>query len=198
VRDPAEIAAWRRAQRERLIAARAALSDAEHERLNAAIDAHLIARFPALGRTVGLYWPVRREFDPRPFAAALRARGADLALPVVVERRQPLEFRRWQPGAPMAVDALGIPHPVAGDVVVPDVLLVPVVGFDAEGFRLGYGGGLYDRTLGGAAKPRTIGIGFELGRLATIYPQGFDVALDAIVTEAGVHATEGAPDLLAE
>lgn len=193
-----ELATWRGAQRERLIAARSALSPADRDRFRAAIHAHLVERFPSPGRTVGFYWPVRNEFDPRPFVEVLRARGTGLALPVVTGPQQPLEFRRWEPGAPMDVDAYGIPFPAAGAVVVPETLLVPVLGFDAAGFRLGYGGGYYDRTLAGEVKPRTIGIGFELGRLATIYPQDFDVPLDAVITETGVHAREGGPDFVAE
>lgn len=177
----------RRALRAALIAARDALPEAEHRRRSDAIDAHLVARFPALGGVVAFYWPVRREFDPRRFVERLRAAGTIAALPVVARRDRPLEFRRWEPDAAMAVGPFGIPEPAAGPALRPDALLVPLVGFDAHNFRLGYGAGYYDLTLAEfAAKPLTIGLGFELGRLATIDPQPHDVPLDFIVTEAGV------------
>jgi 5-formyltetrahydrofolate cyclo-ligase len=74
--------------------------------------------------------------------------------------------------------------PDSGEIVVPDLLVVPLVGFDAQGYRLGYGGGFYDRTIAAMpAKPRTIGVGFELGRLLTIYPEPHDIPLDSVITE---------------
>jgi 5-formyltetrahydrofolate cyclo-ligase len=77
-----------------------------------------------------------------------------------------------------------VPVPESGAAVLPDLLVVPLVGFDAQGYRLGYGGGFYDRTIAAmTTKPRTIGVGFELGRLETIYPQSHDIALDNIITE---------------
>jgi 5-formyltetrahydrofolate cyclo-ligase len=94
-------------------------------------------------------------------------------------------FRAWSPECAMSEGLYGIPVPQGTDEVRPDLVLLPLVGFDAARFRLGYGGGYYDRTLAGLApRPRTIGIGFELARLATVHPQPHDIALDAIVTEA--------------
>jgi hypothetical protein len=114
-----------------------------------------------------------------------------LALPVVVQKAAPVLFREWWPGIPMANGIWNIPVPAAGDPVAPDVLLVPVVGFDRQNYRLGYGGGYYDRTLAAATRPRTIGVGFELARIATIHPQPHDIPMDFVVTEAGVHAAGG-------
>ena len=113
-------------------------------------------------------------------------RSIVMGLPTVVQPRTPLEFRRWTPGIEMEVGIYSIPFPKARDLLQPELLLVPLVGFDAEGFRLGYGGGYYDRTIASFTKrPFALGIGFELSRLATIYPQDFDLAMDVIVTEAG-------------
>jgi 5-formyltetrahydrofolate cyclo-ligase len=116
--------------------------------------------------------------------ASLRDRGTRLALPVIVERGQPLVFREWQPGSLMTQGVWNVPMPESGQAVMPDLLVVPFVGFDAKGYRLGYGGGFYDRTIAAMpTKPRTIGVGFNLGRLETIYPQPHDIALERIITE---------------
>jgi 5-formyltetrahydrofolate cyclo-ligase len=113
--------------------------------------------------------------------------GAQAALPAVLAPRTALEFRRWQPGDETQPGVYKIPVPKQRHVVVPDVLLVPLVGFDPAGYRLGYGGGYYDRTLAALpAKPLVIGIGFELSRLETIYPQPHDIPMSVIVTEHGV------------
>jgi 5-formyltetrahydrofolate cyclo-ligase len=144
---------------------------------------------PLTGRILGFYWPHRSEYDPLEIANAVIAAGGKCALPVVVARHAPLEFREWHPAVEMTAGKLsyGIPHPAGGDPVVPDVMLIPLVGFDGKGYRLGYGGGYFDRTLAALRPhPRTIGVGFELGRLATIDPQLHDISLDIVVTEAGI------------
>jgi len=184
----AAISAWRRERRIALMAARNALSAAAHRALGRAIDANLTAEFPQLAsRLVGFYWPIRREFDPLPLVRRLTAAGGRAALPMVVGKGMPLEFRGWQPGARMAVGVYDIPYPAAGAAVLPEVLLVPLLGFDGACFRLGYGAGYYDRTLASfPVKPLAIGVGFELGRLETIHPQPHDIAMDAVVSEAGI------------
>ncbi len=139
-------------------------------------------------RILGVYWPHRGEYDPIPLAAAHIERGGQVALPVVVARAQPLEYRPWCPDVAMAPGKLsfGIPEPVYGPAVVPDLLLVPLLGFDGAGYRLGYGGGYFDRTLAACStRPRSIGVGFEIGRLPSIRPLPHDIPLDVIVTEAG-------------
>jgi len=110
-------------------------------------------------------------------------RGLRIALPVAVALRQPLRFREWRPGSTMARGLWNIPHPADGTEVVPDVLLAPVVGFDAANYRLGYGGGFFDRTLaqlGGA--PLVFGVGYPEAAIPTIYPQAHDIPMRAIVT----------------
>jgi 5,10-methenyltetrahydrofolate synthetase len=123
----------------------------------------------------------------RPLAERLRAAGATLALPVVVAPGEPLLFRIWHADAPLVAGPFDAAHPSEGPAVVPDVVIVPLLGFDAAGYRLGYGAGYYDRTLA-ALRPRplALGVGFACGRLPTIRPQPHDIALDAIVTEDGV------------
>jgi len=136
-------------------------------------------------QVLGFYWPYKGEYDPRPIVRSLHKAGVSLALPVVVGKAQPLIFRPWRPRAPMALGVWNIPYPTEGEPVQPDTLLVPLVGFDGAWYRLGYGGGFYDRTLASMPiRPRTIGIGFTLSRLRTIYPQPHDIPMDQIVTDS--------------
>jgi 5,10-methenyltetrahydrofolate synthetase len=103
----------------------------------------------------------------------------------------PLEFRKWWPGAPMTPGVYDIPVPDGTELVVPDAAIVPMNGFDEQGYRLGYGGGYFDRTLAACTpRPLAIGVSFELARLPTIHPQPHDIAMDFIVTEFGVRAVE--------
>jgi 5-formyltetrahydrofolate cyclo-ligase len=133
---------------------------------------------------VGWYWPFRGEVNLLPLIEELLAAGWLAALPRVVAKEQPLEFRPWNPGDAMERGVFGIPYPAKAVTLHPEFLLVPLVGFDDNCFRLGYGGGYYDRTLAAfIAKPVTIGVGFEVTRVPTIYPSTFDLPMDCIVTE---------------
>jgi 5-formyltetrahydrofolate cyclo-ligase len=101
-----------------------------------------------------------------------------------VEKNAPLIFRLWAIGAPLAPGVWNIPIPVNSAELAPDVIIAPVVGFDQQGYRLGYGGGFYDRTLAALAKkPRVIGVGYSQAAIATIYPLPHDIPMDVIVTE---------------
>ena len=132
---------------------------------------------------MGLYWPFRGEPDLRAWGAKAIASGACLALPVVVAKGKPLEFRAWSPGQRLEKGVWNIPVPAGGDKVLPDVVVAPLVGFDDAGYRLGYGGGFYDRTLAAMfTKPLTIGVGFSFAKLQTIYPQWHDVPMDKLIT----------------
>jgi len=183
-----EILAWRRSLRADLIAARMAMPQAAHRAASAAVAAGLGKLLSSLPPgPVGFYWPIRREFDPLPLMREFVAAGGTAALPVVVKKNHPLEFRRWTPDARMANGVYDIPYPADGEIVTPCGLLIPMVGFDKDSYRLGYGGGYYDRTLAALQpRPRCIGIAFELGRIETIRPLSFDMRMDAIVTEGGV------------
>ena len=183
-----EIAAWRKAERQRLLEARSAIPFEERhaytERIAAGLDR---AVGEISGRTVSAYSPIRSEPDLRPWLARIFARGGVCALPVVVEPRRPLIFRAWQPGARMERGFWNIPVPADGKEVVPDIVIAPVVGFDRNNYRLGYGGGFFDRTLAAMTpKPRIIGVGYAQAEIPTIHPQPHDIALDIIVTERGV------------
>jgi len=184
--DPDAVKLWRRGERERLIALRQALPADERRRWIERIDAELrglLAERPGL---LGVYWPFRAEFDPRPLIDRAVAQGRRVALPVVVDKRGPLEYRAWRPGEKLVDGVWNIPVPEKQEIVTPAIVLAPLVGFDPACYRLGYGGGYFDRTLA-ALSPRAmaIGIGFEAQLLATIHPQPFDVAMDLIVTETG-------------
>jgi 5-formyltetrahydrofolate cyclo-ligase len=183
-----EIRRWRREQRDELIGRREALPQRKRQELQARIIDLLPTRFPELtGGLIGFYWPIRSEIGLHALIRRLLEQGAEAALPAVVEKGAPLEFRAWRPGDRLERGFWNIPVPAERRVVRPTVLLVPLVGFDPEGYRLGYGGGYYDRTLAAMTpRPRAIGVGYDLGRLETIHPQGHDVPMDAIVTEAGV------------
>jgi 5,10-methenyltetrahydrofolate synthetase len=190
---PDELRAWRKALRTRLIAERASLEPAQLERFRLAIDTYLERGFPHLARgIVAFCWPYQGEYDARFLARRLRDRGAVTALPAVIAPRTPLVFREWHPGVKLAQGVYGIPYPAAGTERAPDVALVPLVGFDDAGFRLGYGGGYFDRTLAAAARrPVAIGIGYELAHVDTIHPQPHDIAMDWVVTERGIYRRDG-------
>ena len=135
---------------------------------------------------IGFYWPFRGECDLRPFMGRLYPQGITPALPVVVAKAQPLIFRTWRPDAAMTTGVWDIPIPDGTPEVHPTLLLVPLVGFDDQRFRLGYGGGFYDRTLAGRdPQPVTWGIGLSCQRLPTIVPGPHDIAMDRIFTEQG-------------
>ena len=181
---------WRRAERRRLIARRLALHPDERQHASARIRHRLDETVgDPSGLVVSGYWPWRGEPDLRAWLALVHARGGRCALPVVTARNEPLTFRHWQPGDRMARGSHGIPEPVHGEAVVPDVVVAPVVGFDDSGYRLGYGGGFYDRTLAHlSARPRAIGVGFSAAHIPTIHPRPHDISMDLIVTEREVHA----------
>lgn len=166
---------------------RLALTVEMHAEFSAAIVAHLVERLPQLATAVvGFCWPIKNEPDVRAALDAWRRQGGRAALPVVVEEAAPLAFRAWEPDTPLLPDRYGIPTPDSGDWLVPDALLLPLNAFDGAGYRLGYGGGFFDRTLAALApRPLAVGVGFEMNRVDTIRPEPHDQRLDWIVTEAG-------------
>ena len=166
---------------------------------------------------IGAYWPIKGEFDPLPAlyrwqedailsqesegnngqAQAGRAEAATenianrsprkIGLPVVNKLHKTLTFHAWYPGCPMEEDAYGIPKPKETELIVPTLLFVPCVGYGPGGFRLGYGGGFYDRTLATLQpKPFTVGLGYSHGWLPDLEPEPHDVALNAILNDKGV------------
>lgn len=151
-------------------------------------DAHIGAQVVAWWRrrqmpVLGVYWPMHGEPDLSAAYAELVDAGARLALPVVVERDAPLAFAAWTPGDPLVADGMGVMVPANMRLLdLPGGLLVPCLGFNEEGYRLGYGGGFYDRTLEALPRPLTLGIAYACQE-AVFSHAAHDVPLDVIVTE---------------
>jgi 5,10-methenyltetrahydrofolate synthetase len=192
--DFSDLKAWRKSQRERLVAARKALAPAVVESARRRIDAALLRSFPGLAQSrLAFCWPILNEYDARHVVKTLRERGALTALPVVVAPKQPLAFREWHPGVKLEKGALDIPYPVGSPEVVPSAVLLPMNGWDDGGYRLGYGAGFFDRTLASLAKkPVVIGVTYEIAHLDTIHPQSWDIPADYVVTERGVYRRDDA------
>jgi 5-formyltetrahydrofolate cyclo-ligase len=141
----------------------------------------------APGAAVSFYWPMGDEADPRLLAAQLAQRGHKLALPVVVKKGAPLVFRLWRDGEALVEHAFGMHEPAASAAAVtPDVLLVPLLAFDARGHRLGYGGGFYDRTLAALETKLAVGVAYAGQETGELPIHERDHALDMVVTEKGV------------
>lgn len=188
-----DVARWRKAERARLRAERDGLSVAERQAASAALceamAGFLRERFGDLrARVLSGYWPIKGEPDLRSVLEALHGQGVRVALPLVEVKQAPLVFRRWTPETRMVRGDWNIPvPPPEAEVVVPEIALAPVMGWTRDAYRLGYGGGYFDRTLATLSpRPFTIGIGFQSARLETIFPQPHDIRLDVILTETGV------------
>lgn len=192
---PADLAAWRKDRRRELLARREALPLAERRASDARIGELILAGFPMLAQmTIGFYWPIKGEVDPRVALHRLRSRGARTALPVVVARGEPLRFLEWRPDTPTIPGPMGLPIPQGSEVLVPGAVLAPPVGFGSLGYRLGYGAGFFDRTLAAAhPRPLALGLAREVSRMETIYPQPWDIPMDFILTEEGIHVAGGTP-----
>ena len=152
---------------------------------------HFIAwRRPLSGDAVAVYWPIRSELDTRPLIRQLHEIGCRVGLPVVTARATPLTFRMWTPQTIMEAGAMGIDVPPAGaEEVVPRTVVAPLLAFDRRGYRLGYCGGYYDRTLAGLRDGDgvlAVGVGYAAQEVAAVPVEDHDARLDAIVTEAGV------------
>jgi 5,10-methenyltetrahydrofolate synthetase len=190
VKNWSDVASLRRQWRSELVQKRQQIDAVTRHDASERINASLEAAFDApVGNVVAFCWPYKSEVDVRFAIRTLRDRGLQAALPGVSAKASALTFHAWSPGATMAPGALGIPVPQGTAIVTPQLAFAPLVGFDEEGYRLGYGGGYFDRTLASLrAKPITAGVGFEALRLPTIHPQAHDVPMDFIVTEAGIYA----------
>ena len=180
--DPAALA--KQALRQALRQARSAIDPATRVQWDATIGAQLMAwwrlrQFPA----IGIYWPLAGEPDLRAAYAELADAGVRLALPVVLARDHALAFAEWTPGEAMAKDLMGMTVPARLRMAErPPALVIPCLGYSDEGYRVGYGGGFYDRTLAGPIRPATVGVAYS-GQRAVFSPAPFDVALDVIFTE---------------
>jgi 5-formyltetrahydrofolate cyclo-ligase len=183
---------WRKAERERLITLRLATPSDVRLRASRDIAAALEGALGEVrGRVVSTYAPFRGEPVLRDLMERIVARGGRTALPVVLARGEPLAFRVWTPGDPTRRGLWNIPEPSeSAEVVIPDIVIAPLVGFDACDYRLGYGGGFYDRTLASLTpRPPAFGVGYSWTRIPTIHPLAHDIPMQAIVTENGIEET---------
>ncbi len=143
---------------------------------------------------VGAYWPIKGEFDPLPALHRWKEDGELLdqpqprmiGLPVVDKVHKSMTFHAWFPGCPMEEDDYGIPKPKDTDIIAPTLLFVACVGYAPGGYRLGYGGGFYDRLLATLSpRPMTVGLSYAQGFLPDFEPEAHDLPLDAILNENG-------------
>jgi 5-formyltetrahydrofolate cyclo-ligase len=192
-RQWADVRRWRKAERERLLAIRRAVEPPDRDRFAESIARALDRLIAEVnGRIVSGYWPIKGEPNLMPWMEGLEARGLAGCLPVVVQPNTPLVFKQWRRGANMVPGIWNIPTPAEGAIVVPDVVLAPVLGFDDACYRLGNGGGYFDRTLALLRpRPLVVGVGYERLKISTIYPQPHDIAMDVIVTEQGTTKPAG-------
>jgi 5-formyltetrahydrofolate cyclo-ligase len=181
----------KRALRQQLIEQRLAMPDRSErcDLLQRVLRIWLVNRPDTV---IGAYWPIKGEFDPLPALHRWKEDGElvdepqlrRIGLPVVDKMHKTLTFHAWYPGCPMEEDAYGIPKPKDTEVIVPTLLFVPCVGYGPGGFRLGYGGGFYDRTLASLEpRPYTVGVGFTHGFLDELEPEPHDLPLDAILND---------------
>ena len=139
--------------------------------------------------SIGAYWPIKGEFDALPALYRWTEGEAfrNIGLPVIDRDTKQLRFHVWYPGCPMEEDAYGIPKPKDTEPIHPTLLFVPCVGYGPGGYRLGYGGGFYDRTLATLQpRPTTVGLGYTHGYLDEFEPEAHDLPLDAILNDNGV------------
>lgn len=175
------------ALRRSLLALRCSLDDAKRapwdQKIREYIEQHL--QIHALS-SLGVYFSTRNEPDLTELYASLSRKGMILSLPIVTGKASPLQFATWKPGDPLVKDNFGIPTPKNQEwVSLPQALLIPCVGFTRNRFRLGYGGGYFDRTLEQQPRPHTIGIAYAC--LEASFPvQEYDIPLDWIITETGI------------
>lgn len=197
-----DVARWRKAQRARLLDARHAMSVADRQAVGEAIARHIRpvieAKAAAMqGLVLSAYWPIKAEPNLRNLLTELHQQGVHIALPVVVQKAAPMEFRRWTPETKLVKGDWNIPvPPPSAERLVPDIAIAPLVGWAIDkaqrGWRLGYGGGYFDRTLAALdPRPFVIGIGFQSAKVETIFPQPHDIAFDLIITESGVQTGQG-------
>jgi len=189
-RETNESRRWRIELRHRLIAERLELAPAVRAAAETAIARALITHLGVANPgVVACYWPHRGEPSVHGVMLRIIDLGGHVAIPAPRLPREPMEFRSWGPRSQMVAGIGGVLLPAFGRPLRPDLVIVPMVGFDPRGHRLGYGGGYYDRTLAALSpRPPTIGVAFERARLRSLDPHPHDVPVDAIVTEEGFRA----------
>ena len=181
-----EVSSSRSALRKELLARRQSIDSSQREQWDALLARHLLAWCErAAPASLAVYWPIRGEPDLRACYAQIAATGIILALPWVRGKQQPLEFLRWHPGDAMQADAYGIPLPLQREQrLQPEAMLIPCVGFNVRSYRLGYGGGYYDRTLAQAPSATALGLAYQCLQ-AAFQEDAYDRPMRLILTEQG-------------
>ncbi len=188
--DPAtmrDVGRFRTSERARLMDARRRISTQKRAtmttKLSETLDT-LVAPRPNM--RIAAYWPIRGEPDLRDWMTRAHGAGASVLLPVVIEKKAPLVFRLWSPEGAMERGVWNIPVPADGIEMIPDTVISPLVGVDEACFRLGNGGGYYDRTLARLDPlPKLIGVGFADCVIPTIFPMPWDIPMDEVVLANG-------------
>ncbi|SFQ04179.1 5-formyltetrahydrofolate cyclo-ligase [Tranquillimonas alkanivorans] len=189
-----DVARFRRAERARLLQARTRPVAEARKAADVLEDALAGLVAPAPGQRIAVYWPIRGEPDLRGWMREAHEAGARVLLPVVVRKDAPLAFRRWTPGCRMERGLWNIPVPAEGESEHPDTVIAPLVGVDEALFRLGNGGGYYDRTLVRLEpRPHVIGVGFAECRLRTIFPMPWDVPMNVVILSDGTRLQARGP-----
>lgn len=187
--ETADWAGWRQAQRQQLVARRQSLAPSMRIAAEQQIHQYLLsmlARMPP--GIISFYMPIRGELNCQPLIEVLLKNGWQAALPKIIAKDTALQFRQWTPETPMQPEIWQIPVPQNTSQLIPNVLLIPLVGFDRQLHRLGNGGGFYDRSLASITpKPLAIGVGLASLQLDNIQPQPHDIAMDFVVTEQGIY-----------
>jgi 5,10-methenyltetrahydrofolate synthetase len=182
-----DVSVFRKSRRQQLYQLRKELPLDERKAMAELISAQLDEMLGDVsGRTIAAYWPIRGELNLRDWMIAASERGAQICLPVVVEKNQPVEFHHWTPESRMTRGVWNIPVPADPVPLVPEVVVVPLLGVDEGGYRLGNGGGYYDRTLPRLSDDTLIiGVGQDFARMKTIFPMPWDIPMTKVVLGDG-------------
>lgn len=182
-----DVAVFRAAERQRLYGLRKKIKLEERDQASGMLAHHLDKIIGSKSNmNIAAYWPIRGEFDLRGWMEACHSQGATLSLPVVTQKAAPVEFHEWTPESEMKLGVWNIPVPISARPVVPDIVIVPLLGVDKDRFRLGNGGGYYDRTLAQMPGPlKIVGVGHESAMMKTIFPMPWDIPMDVVVLSDG-------------
>lgn len=183
-------AGWRQAQRQQLVARRQSLTASKRIAAEQQVHQYLLSILaPLPAAVISFYMPIRGELNCQPLIEALLKSGWQATLPKIIAKDAALQFRQWTAETEMQPETWQIPVPQNTRPLIPEVLLIPLVGFDRQLHRLGNGGGFYDRSLASITpKPLAIGVGLESLQLENIQPQPHDIAMDFVVTEQGIYS----------
>lgn len=182
-----DVARFRNAERGRLYQLRKQVPSASRAKIAGTVANLLDEEIgPVKGLSIAAYWPIRGELNLRDWMVSCHSRGATVGLPVVTKKNEPVEFHQWSPDQDMIRGVWDIPVPREDIHIQPDIVIVPLLGVDQERFRLGNGGGYYDRTLSRIADTtRIIGVGHDFCQMDTVFPMPWDIPMDKVILSDG-------------